>query len=142
GKSLRREHWVLKDVTFEINSGEKVALVGRNGSGKTTLLRILVRIYRKSSGTLLVTGDPRPLFALPAGMWHELSVVDNIYLFGALHGISRSILAPLERSLLERTELVHLAHNPLRDLSDGQVQRLALAVFSESSSEFLILDEV
>jgi ABC-2 type transport system ATP-binding protein len=142
GESLRREHWVLKDVTFDIDRGDKVALVGRNGSGKTTLLRIVSGIYRTTSGRLYIAESPRPLFSCIAGLRYEFSVVDNIYLFGALHGIARSRLEPMERSLLERIELSHLAYGPLKDVSVGQAQRLALAVFAETQSDFLILDEV
>jgi ABC-2 type transport system ATP-binding protein len=141
-ESLRREHWVLRNVTLQIERGENVAVVGRNGSGKTTLLRILAGIYQKTSGGLFVAGRPRALFSCSAGLTNDLSVVDNIYLFGALHGMSRKMLQPLERRILERTELSHLAHNDLKDLSLGQAQRLALAVFAETPSDFLILDEV
>ena len=139
---IRREHWVLRDVSFEIQPGDKVALLGRNGSGKTTLLRILAGIYEQTSGELLVTGRPRPFFNCTAGLRSEFSVVDNIYLYGALHGLSRRTLRVQESEILERTQLTHLAHSPLRELSAGQAQRLALTIFCETTSDFLILDEV
>ena len=142
GEPLTREHWVLRDVSFQVERGDKVALIGRNGSGKSTLLRIIAGIYSKTSGTLLVEGNPRPLLSSTAGLKSELSVVDNIYLFGAIHQVSRRALRALEQSILERTELAHLRHSPLKELSVGQVQRLALTVFMATPSDFLMFDEV
>src|SRR5262249_16329079 len=114
----------------------------RNGSGKTTLLRILAGIYQQTSGRLVVNGSPRPLFSCSTGFRQEFSVVDNIYLFGALHGLSRGVLRPLEQSLLEQTALTALASTAMKDLSLGQAQRLALAIFALTQGDFLILDEV
>jgi ABC-type polysaccharide/polyol phosphate transport system ATPase subunit len=139
---LARERWVLRDVSFQIERGDKVALIGRNGSGKSTLLRLIAGIYDKTGGELRVTGNPRPLLNCSAGLRGELTVVDNIYLFGAVHGLSRRALRALEQSILDRTELGHLADSPLKDLSVGQVQRLALTVFSLAPSDFLMFDEV
>src|SRR6476620_9946800 len=96
GDSLRNERWVLRDLSFEIASGEKLALIGKNGSGKTTLLRLLTGIVRPSSGQIEVDGTPAALLDCSSGFRRELSVVDNIYLFGALHGISRALLASRE----------------------------------------------
>jgi ABC-type polysaccharide/polyol phosphate transport system ATPase subunit len=141
-ESLRREHWVLRSISFEISRGEKVALIGRNGSGKTTLLRILAGIYSKTSGQLQVWGRPTPLLSCSAGMMSELSVVDNLYLFGVLHGISRRSLQEREPAILEQAELGHLAHSPLKNLSTGQAKRLALTVFAQTPSDFLLFDEV
>src|SRR5262249_46733876 len=83
GDSLRRELWVLADVSFVIRRGAKVALVGGNGSGKTTLLRLLSGIYAPTRGTLEVASRPRPLFNCTVGFATELSVSDNVVLFGA-----------------------------------------------------------
>jgi len=142
GDSLKREHWVLRDITFEIDRGEKLALLGKNGSGKTTLLRILTGIYRQTSGTLVMRGTPRALLSCEAGFVRELPVVDNLYLFGAIHGIGRRVLEPRERAVLEAAGLEQLAYAPLRELSTGQVRRLALSVFSYVASDFVVLDEV
>lgn len=142
GGSLRREHWVLRDVTFEIEKGEKVALVGKNGSGKTTLLRILAGIFQQTSGALAVDQSPAALFSCSIGFLRDLPVVDNIYLFGAVHGIDRSTMAQKQEAILEMAEVDHLAYSPLKELSLGQVQRLALSIFSQAPNEFLIFDEV
>lgn len=142
GQALKREHWVLRDVSFEIERGEKLALLGRNGSGKTTLLRLIAGIYAPTSGRLTVADEPRALFNCEVGFHAELHVVDNLYLFGAIHGIRRRHLAPRERLVLEQAGLEHLAYALMKDLSPGQLQRLALATFAQTDSDFLILDEV
>jgi homopolymeric O-antigen transport system ATP-binding protein len=142
GDSLRRELWVLADVSFEIARGAKLALVGRNGSGKTTLLRLLSEIYAPTRGRLEVADRPRSLFSCSVGFATELSVSDNVTLFGAVHGVRRARLLERRHDILERAGLETLAHVPLKDLSTGQVQRLALTVFAETDAEFVILDEV
>jgi ABC-2 type transport system ATP-binding protein len=142
GEPLQREHWVLKELTFEIQPGDKLALIGRNGSGKTTLLRILTGIYRQTAGSLVLTRRAGALLDCSSGFQRELSVLDNLYLFGALRGIGREILQPREQSILELAELEEFAHTPLKDLSLGQTRRLALSVFSQTRSDFLVFDEV
>jgi ABC-type polysaccharide/polyol phosphate transport system ATPase subunit len=142
GEPLRREMWVLRDLSFEIARGEKLALLGRNGSGKTTLLRLVAGILEPTCGRITVRGNPRPLFSAEVGFMSELSVVENVFLFGAVHGMDRRALGPRLPEILKTTGLEALAHVPMKDLSTGQVQRLALAVFAESDSDLVILDEV
>jgi lipopolysaccharide transport system ATP-binding protein len=141
-QALRREHWILRGVSFQIARGDKVAILGRNGSGKTTLLRMIMGIYAPTSGTLMVDVEPSALFDCDVGFNGELQVVDNLYLFGAIHGIRRRDLAPRERIVLEQAGMEHLAYARMKDLSPGQLQRLALAVFAQTKSDFLIFDEV
>jgi ABC-type polysaccharide/polyol phosphate transport system ATPase subunit len=118
-----------------------VAVVGRNGCGKTTLLRLVAGIYQPTSGELTVLGKPRILFRSYVGFAPELPVVDNVFLFGAVHGIERHVLVEHLRAILEFSELEPLAFLPLKNLSVGQVRRLALTTFVESTSQFIILDE-
>lgn len=142
GQSLRRELWVLRDLSFEIPRGAKLALLGRNGCGKTTLLRLLAGILEPTHGRVEVAARPRPLFRAEVGFISDLSVTENVFLFGAVHGIPRATLARRLPALLEATGLGLLRHVPLKDLSTGQIQRLALAVFAESEADLVILDEV
>lgn len=142
GDPLGRERWVLRDLSFEVRTGEKLALVGKNGAGKTTLLRLLSGIYRQTSGALAVRGRPTALFSCDIGFIRDLSVLDNVYLFGAVYGIGRDVLTPRAADILVRAGVEDLAHAPLRDLSVGQVQRLALSIFSQTASDFLLFDEV
>lgn len=142
GEALRRELWVLRGLSFEIATGERVALIGRNGCGKTTLLRLLSGIMEPSAGLLRVGEAPRPLFDTSVGFAQELSVSDNLFLFGAVHGMSRRHLQPRHDEIVRRAGIEHLMHAALKDLSVGQVQRLALTIFAETPARFLIFDEV
>jgi ABC-type polysaccharide/polyol phosphate transport system ATPase subunit len=142
GETLMHPHWVLEDLSFTLRMGEHLALLGRNGSGKTTLLRLLSGILTPTSGTLEVPRPPTALFDMGVGFMRELPVLDNIYLFGAVYGMSRALLTPREETILKLAQVEHLTHSPLKDLSLGQVQRLGLSIFAQSPSQFLIFDEV
>jgi lipopolysaccharide transport system ATP-binding protein len=139
---LRRELWALEDVSFTLPAGTRLALIGRNGCGKTTLLRLLSGILAPTFGVLEVASKPRALFSTTVGFSNELSVADNVYLFGAIHGMDRPTLRPKHDQIIARAGIEHLTHAPLKDLSLGQVQRLALSVFAETDGRFLIFDEV
>ena len=140
-KLLKGELWVLRDVSFEIKRGEKLAIIGKNGSGKTTLFRILTGIYSQTSGSIKIKDRPRALFKFWTGFNWDLSIIDNIYLFGAMHGMSRDVLEDKIDSILEMTELYQLRFSSLKELSTGQFQRLALSVFFQTADDFLIFDE-
>jgi ABC-type polysaccharide/polyol phosphate transport system ATPase subunit len=141
GSLLGPDWWVLRDVSFAIARGEMVALVGHNGAGKTTLLRLLAGVYLPTSGTLVVREPPAALFSATVGFLTDLSVIDNLYLAGAVYGIPRDLLRAQEGGILDAAALTHARHAPLKDLSVGQVQRLALSVFARSPRRLLIFDE-
>lgn len=138
---LKRELWVLSNISFELKKGEKLALIGKNGIGKTTLLRILTGIYDKTSGDIVVEDAPQALFKFWIGLNWDLSVLNNIYLFGAMYGMDRNFLADKIGKILEMSGLYHLQFAPLKELSAGQMQRLALSVFFQNKSNFLIFDD-
>jgi len=139
---FKKEFWVLKDLSFEIAAGEKVAIVGKNGAGKTTLLRILAGIYDRTSGELAIHGHPRVMLKLHIGLKGDLPVIDNIYLFGAIHGMRREALRGRVDEILSTAELSHLRYLPVKELSVGQLQRLLLSVFFQLEEDFLVFDEV
>ncbi len=135
------ERTVLHGLDFDVATGDRVALVGSNGSGKTTLLRILSGIYRPSGGQITLGQSARPLFSYSIGLAGELSVEENVYLFGALHEMDRPYLDPRLDRVIERAGLQSHRHTQLKQLSAGQRQRLALSVFFESPAELVIFDE-
>ena len=141
GRSLRKEFWALKDISFEIKKGEKVALIGKNGSGKTTLLRIISGIYDKTSGQIETNDAPRALFKFCTGLNTHLFIIDNIYLFGALHGMEKKFLKERLEEIIGMAEIGHLRYAPLKDLSAGQTQRLAMSAFFQVTGDFYIFDE-
>ncbi len=140
-EQFKQRVWILRNISFEISKGDKVAIIGKNGSGKTTLLRILVGIYDKTSGEFEISGDAGALFRFWVGLNIDLPVIDNIYLFGAIHGMDRKFLRDNAHKILELAELEHLRFSPLKDLSIGQRQRLALSIFFHVNSELMIFDE-
>ncbi len=140
-KAPVKELWALRDLSFCIRRGEKLAVIGKNGSGKTTLFRILANIYDKTSGKLEVLSEPKALFRFWVGFNGELSLLDNIFLFGAVHGINRDLLKPRTSIILEMAELSHLRFIQLKKISVGQLQKLAFSIFFQFLSDFLIFDE-
>ncbi len=141
GDNMRRQHAVLADISFRIRMGEKVALVGRNGCGKSTLLRIIAGIYDADKGDIQVAEPPCVLLDANVGIVPILSVVDNLFLFGAVHGIDRALLEERLDAVLNQAGLSELRFAPFRDLSKGQRQRFALSIFLQTPSAFVIFDE-
>jgi ABC-type polysaccharide/polyol phosphate transport system ATPase subunit len=140
-EKLTMEFWALRDVSFTIKRGEKVAVIGRNGSGKTTLLRLMAGIITPSRGNMNVAAEPLALFKFWIGQNADLPVIDNIYLFGAVCGMKRKQTGPLVQKILDSAAIKDLEFAPLRDLSLGQRQRLALSIVFQAPADFLAFDE-
>jgi ABC-type polysaccharide/polyol phosphate transport system ATPase subunit len=140
-EKLTMELWALRDASFTIQRGEKVAVIGRNGSGKTTLLRLLAGIIEPSAGSLEVATEPLALFKFWIGQNADLPVIDNIYLFGAVCGMKRRKLETLVPGILDAAGIQHLGYTPLVDISLGQRQRLALSIVFQAPADFLVFDE-
>lgn len=140
-RSVNLREDVLRNVTFDIRHGEKVALVGRNGSGKTTLLRLLSNIYALDGGTIQLAEPPCVLFDANVGTAPLLSVIDNVFLFAALHEIEQECIASRLDEILRLAELDAHRFTPFRDLSKGQRQRFALSIFLQTPRRFIIFDE-
>ncbi len=132
---------VLRDVSLNIERGQRVALIGENGCGKTTLCRILCGIYQANHGTITVEGRLRALFEYRVGCYVYLPVIDNIYVIGAIHGIERAVLDTLIDEILETCGIGHLRWAEMRELSIGQQQRLTLSVFMHAQGDIYVFDE-
>ncbi|ADI66238.1 ABC transporter ATP-binding protein [Trichormus azollae] len=133
---------VLGTVDLVVAQGEKIGIIGANGSGKSTLLKIISGILQPTSGTVRVRGHVAPLIELGAGFDSEISVMDNILLYGVLLGFSRTEMKERAQSILEFAELEDYALVPVKGLSSGMVARLGFAIATDVQPDILILDEV
>lgn len=137
-----RELRVLESVSLSVRRGDAVGLMGANGSGKSTLLKILCGIYAPDSGRVIANASITPILELGVGWNPELDAVDNIYLMGALMGLSLSELRRDVDTILDFAELRPYARMQLRHYSSGMAQRLGYAVAFRAVRDILILDEV
>ena len=133
---------VLNNVNLVVDKGEKIGIIGANGSGKSTLLKIISGILRPTTGNVRVRGQVAPLIELGAGFDPDISVMDNILLYGVLLGFSRTEMKARARYILEFAELEDYALVPVKGLSSGMVARLGFAIATDVQPDILILDEV
>ncbi|BAT51465.1 ABC transporter-like protein [Nostoc sp. NIES-3756] len=133
---------VLDKIDLVVNSGEKIGIIGANGSGKSTMLKIICQILNPTSGSARIRGKIAPLIELGAGFDPEISVIDNILLYGVLLGFSRAEMKERTQSILEFAELQDYALVPVKGLSSGMVARLGFAIATDVQPDILILDEV
>jgi ABC-type polysaccharide/polyol phosphate transport system ATPase subunit len=132
----------VKNVSFTINEGEMVGIIGRNGSGKSTLLKIIAGVYRPTAGRVEVKGAIAPLLELGAGMHAELTGRENILLNGLLMGYSKRQMQAKEESIIDFAEIGDFIDAPLKQYSSGMYTRLAFAVATEVNPNILIMDEI
>ncbi len=133
--------YALCDLNFEIARGEWVGIVGNNGSGKTTLLKLVAGLYPPTRGALRVNGSVTLLSGLGIGMIGELSVRENIFLYGALQGIARARLEQQFQEIIAWAELQEFVYAKFQTLSSGMRARLAFAVSRYSESAVQLQDE-
>src|SRR5262249_7208441 len=137
----RGEFWALRDISFAIEQGERIGIVGGNGAGKSTLLRLLARIYPPTSGRIAIMGNVAPLIEMGAGFNPELSGTDNIVFNGAMLGFSKSEMLAKAAGIYEFTGLEEFANLPLKYYSSGMYMRLAFAIATEIHPDILLIDE-
>ena len=138
----RRAVWALRDVTFDIEPGERVGVVGANGSGKSTLFRVIAGILPPTEGALEVSGTVVPLFQLGLGFKRDLTLQENIMHSGALLGMAPEEVRDRSEEIFAFSELGDLANAPLKVLSSGMMMRLAFTTATSMSPDVLLLDEV
>lgn len=132
----------LNNVSFELNDGDSIGLIGHNGAGKTTLLRTMAGIYKPTSGIVDIKGRVSTIIELGAGMDPELSGYENIVRMGLLLGHSRGDMAHVMPDIEEFTELGNFLLAPVRTYSAGMTMRLMFAVATSISPEILLIDEM
>lgn len=137
----REEFWALRDVSLDVRQGEMVGIIGANGAGKSTFLRLAARTIRPTSGRVLIRGRVAPLLELGAGFHGELSGEDNIYLNGAILGLSRSYIREHYQEIVDFAELEHFIDTPMKHYSSGMWLRVGFAVAAQSNADVLLFDE-
>ncbi|GAC1481640.1 MAG: ABC transporter ATP-binding protein [Chamaesiphon sp.] len=133
---------VLDRIDLTVKAGEKIGIIGANGSGKSTMLKLICGILQPTIGSVRVRGHIAPLIELGAGFDPEISVRDNIILYGVLLGFSRKEMLERASSILDFAELQDYALVPVKALSSGMVARLGFAIATDVQPDILILDEV
>jgi lipopolysaccharide transport system ATP-binding protein len=137
-----REHWALRQVSFEVGAGETVAVIGRNGSGKSTLLQTIAGTLTPTEGTVSVRGRVSALLELGVGFHPEFSGLDNIRLTAAVLGFPPDALAARLDSIVAFADIGQYIHLPVKTYSSGMSVRLAFSIAIHSEPELLIVDEV
>lgn len=142
GKLKFNEFSALHNVTFEINKGEVIGIIGRNGAGKSTLLKVISGILKPTEGDVKVNGNIVPMLELGSGFDYELSGRENIYLNGAILGYTKEFLNSKYEEILEFSELQKFIDQPIRNYSSGMLMRLAFSIATVVEPEILIVDEI
>ncbi|MBQ7066752.1 MAG: ABC transporter ATP-binding protein [Lachnospiraceae bacterium] len=140
-KKNYKEHYALKNVSFEVAQGESVGIIGTNGSGKSTILKIITGVLTKTSGTLEVNGRISALLELGAGFNMEYTGMENIYLQGTMSGFSEEEIQSKIDDILEFADIGDFVYQPVKTYSSGMFVRLAFAVSININPEILIVDE-
>ena len=137
-----KDQKVLRNLSFKVNKGEFLGIVGRNGSGKSTLLKILSGIYYPESGEVTVNGTLVPFIELGVGFNPELTGRENVYLNGALLGFSKKEMDAMYEDIWKFAELEEFQDQKLKNYSSGMQVRLAFSIAIRAKGDILILDEV
>jgi ABC-type polysaccharide/polyol phosphate transport system ATPase subunit len=132
----------LKDVSFKLEPGDRLALIGHNGAGKSTLLKVLAHIYEPTKGFVNVKGRVNCLFDIMMGMDHELNGFENIMLRGLILGLSKLEIRNIVPLVEEFSELGDFMKMPIKSYSSGMKVRLAFGIITSVFSEILLIDEI
>lgn len=138
----KEEFWALRDVSFEIKEGDRVGIIGRNGAGKSTLLKVLSRITEPTAGRITLRGRVASLLEVGTGFHPELTGRENIYLNGAVLGMSKAEIRKKFDEIVEFAEVERFLDTPVKRYSSGMYVRLAFAVAAHLDPEILVVDEV
>ncbi|MBN2383178.1 ABC transporter ATP-binding protein [bacterium] len=138
----RREFWALKDISFAIEAGQSWGIIGVNGSGKSTLLKLITGILRPDQGSLQIHGRVSALLELGAGFQPDLTGRENIYLNGALLGLSRAEIGDRVEDIITFSEIRPFIDTPVKHYSSGMYMRLGFAIASHIDPDILLIDEI
>lgn len=138
----RLDHWVLRDVSFDLRQGRKLALVGENGSGKSTLLKLVARLIQPTGGEVVVNGSVLPLLELGAGFHPDLTGYENVFLQGAVLGLSRDEIRSQLGDIVAFSGLADFMETPVKYYSAGMFVRLGFSVAIHCNPDILLVDEI
>lgn len=141
-KKKNDDFWALKNVSFTVDKGEVVGLIGSNGAGKSTLLKVVSGVMKPTSGKVTVQGVISPMIELGAGFDGNLTARENIYLNGAILGYSKKFLDSKFDEIVEFSELREFLDVPVKNFSSGMTAKLAFSIATVVNPEILIVDEI
>ena len=136
------EFWALRNVSFSVQPGEAIGVVGRNGQGKSTLLKLVAEVVFPDEGRIEVQEGVAPLIEITGGFVDDLTVRDNVYLTGGLHGMKRSEVDAQFDEIVAFSEIGDFLDTPYKHLSSGMKVRIAFAVISRLEEPIILVDEV
>lgn len=142
GNYTVKEFWANRNVTFSLEEGDMLGIIGTNGAGKSTLLKAISGIMRPSKGTIIRNGTIAALLELGSGFDGDLTVKENAYLRGAMLGYTRKFMDETYEQIIDFAELKEFEDRPFKQLSSGMKSRLAFSIASLVRPDILILDEV
>jgi teichoic acid transport system ATP-binding protein len=143
GKQARiQEFKALEDISFQVEKGHTVGIIGSNGAGKSTLLKALAGVFQPDSGNINLYSESISLLTLGTGFENELNGIDNIYLNGAVLGISKKEIDKKLQSIIAFADIGDFIYSPLRTYSTGMRSRLAFAISSNIEPDILLVDEM
>lgn len=142
GKTLKNKLVALKELNFQLEKGESLAIIGANGSGKSTLLKLIAAVTQPTKGQFEVHGKIAPLIELGAGFHPELTGKENVYLNGSILGIKNKEMNRLYPSIVAFAELEAFMDQPIKHYSSGMYMRLAFSVAVAETPDILLLDEI
>ena len=142
GKIKYEEFWALKNVSFHVEKGDVVGLIGHNGAGKSTMLKVISGILKPTEGSVTVGGNVVPMLELGSGFDHDLTGRENVFLNGAILGYPEKYLKEKYDEIVEFSELGKFIDVPIRNYSSGMLMRLAFSIATVVNPEILIVDEI
>lgn len=136
------EYWALRNISFCVEKGDRVGILGLNGAGKSTLMKVIAGVFKPTEGTVLKKGVIAPMIELGAGFDMQYTGAENIFLYGAVLGHPRKFMEQKYDEIVEFSELKEFIDVPLKNYSSGMKARLGFAIATVVSPDILILDEV
>ncbi len=141
-RNYYEDRWVLKGISFKLEKGEAIGLIGENGSGKSTLLKLMTKIMYPDKGTIEIKGRVSSLIELGAGFHADMTGKENIYTNASIFGLTRKEIDSRMKDIIEFSELKDFIDNPVRTYSSGMYMRLAFSVAINVNADVLLIDEI